>query len=92
MPQINVHVTNEFEAALKALMKARGLTSKSETIRIAVREAATRSASGTRDWGALLGLIDRVPGSKRTRKTGARLLAELRREHETALRRLTRRA
>ena len=92
MPQINVHVNDEFETALKALMKARGLTSKSETIRVAVREAAKRSAPTTRDWGALFGLIDRVPGPKRTRKTGAKLLTELRREQETKLRRRTRRA
>ncbi|MEO5656301.1 MAG: ribbon-helix-helix domain-containing protein, partial [Nitrospiria bacterium] len=75
MPQINIHVNDEFEAALKALMKARGLKSKSETIRVAVREAATRSSPTTHDWGALLGLIDRVPGPKRTRKTSTKLLA-----------------
>lgn len=92
MPQINVHVDKDFETALRALMKARGLTSKSETIRVAVREAAERSPSVTRDWGALFGLIDRVPGPKRSRKAGAKLLVDLRREQETKLRRLARRA
>jgi hypothetical protein len=42
MSQLNIHVTASFERALKRFMKLRGLTSKSEAVRVAVEEAALR--------------------------------------------------
>lgn len=43
MPQLNVHVSPPFEEALERLMRLRGIRSKSEAIRIAVKEAADRA-------------------------------------------------
>jgi Arc/MetJ-type ribon-helix-helix transcriptional regulator len=42
MKQINLNVTPEFERNLNAVMRTRGIASKSDAIRIAVREAAER--------------------------------------------------
>lgn len=44
MAQINLHVTPEFEQALRRLVRLRGLPSKSEAIRSAVLEALEREA------------------------------------------------
>jgi hypothetical protein len=55
--QLNIHVTSSFERALSRFMKLRGLTSKSEAVRVAVEEAAAREAGGRRPFalGALRG-------------------------------------
>lgn len=42
--QINIHVTPEFERALKRFMRVRAISNKSEAIRIAVEEAAERAS------------------------------------------------
>lgn len=42
--QLNIHVTPAFERALKRFMRLRGLSSKSEAVRIAVQDAAEREA------------------------------------------------
>ena len=57
MSQLNLHLTPEFERTLRRLMRKRGLTNKSEAIRIAVREALERSERGARvaDFRSLLG-------------------------------------
>lgn len=66
MAQINLHVTEEFEKALEALMRARKLRSKSEAIRYAVQEAAAPyRAAPARDFSALQGLLRRQPTTKR---------------------------
>jgi hypothetical protein len=44
--QLNIHVTASFERALSRFMKLRGLTSKSEAVRLAVEEAAVRELAG----------------------------------------------
>lgn len=85
MAQINLHVTPGFEADLAALMKGRGLKSKSEAIRIAVREAAAPHAAAKYDLRHLIGLIDRLPGRRTNRKSGAALLKEIDDEMEVAL-------
>ena len=56
MAQINIHVQPGFAADLETLMTLRGLRTKSEAIRLAVREAVERltrarsSASDFRSW------------------------------------------
>jgi hypothetical protein len=55
--QINLHVTPEFERALRRLMKLRGIASKSDAIRIAVKEAAERAIAAPRgSFRSLLGI------------------------------------
>lgn len=56
MPQLNINVTPAFERNLSRLMRARGLRSKSEAIRIAVEEAARAAMSGSADFQEWLGL------------------------------------
>ena len=90
MAQVNLHTTPEFDEALSALMKGRGLKSKSEAIRLAVREAAAAyQPAPKRDLSGLIGLIDRLPGGRMTNKTSAELLAEIDEEMEQKLRRLS---
>ena len=43
MPQLNMHVSDEFNAALRQFMRIRGIKSKSEAIRQAVFEGLKRS-------------------------------------------------
>jgi hypothetical protein len=40
--QLNINMTPEFERALERLMRLRGITTKSEAVRVAVLEAADR--------------------------------------------------
>jgi len=92
MAQVNLHTTPEFEEALAALMKGRGLKSKSEAIRLAVREAAAAyQPAPKRDLSALIGFIDRLPGGRMTDKTSAELMAEIDDEMDAKLSRLGKR-
>lgn len=78
MPQINLHVSAEFEASLETLMRHRGLRSKSEAIRLAVQEAAAPyRAAAPRDFSLLESLL---PPSAPGRPPMAILEAELDRE------------
>ena len=43
VPQLNLHMTPEFEKALARLMRVRGIATKSEAVRVAVIEAAERA-------------------------------------------------
>jgi hypothetical protein len=43
-----------------------------------------------RDWSALIGLVDRLPGGRMTNKTSEELLAEIDEEMEAKLKRLSR--
>ncbi|MCC7539983.1 MAG: hypothetical protein IT379_27430 [Deltaproteobacteria bacterium] len=64
--QINLHVTERFERALRRFMKARGLANKSEAIRVAVEEAAERESRKTpADFAALRGAALKAPLSER---------------------------
>ncbi|GAA4409538.1 ribbon-helix-helix protein, CopG family [Quisquiliibacterium transsilvanicum] len=83
MPQINLHVSAEFEASLEALMRHRGLRSKSEAIRLAVQEAAAPyRAALPRDFSLLENLLPQAaPG----RPPMASLDAVLDREMDGAL-------
>lgn len=84
MAQINLHVTPEFEEALDALITGRGLASKSEAIRLAVREAAAPyQVPPRRDLGLLEGLLRNAAGRQRTPM--ARIEAEIDAEMQRAL-------
>lgn len=48
MSQLNLHVKPDFDRDLASLMRLRGIATKSEAIRIAVREAAERAQRSTR--------------------------------------------
>lgn len=87
MPQINFHVTPEFEEALDALLKAKHLPSKSEAIRYAVQEAAAPYlAVPKRDFSLLEGLLERHQAGGAKRRPVAELEQELDAEMEQALR------
>jgi len=94
MAQINLHTTPEFEADLAALMKARGIKTKSEAIRILVREAAAKCKPPARkpDLRPLIGLIDRLPGGRMSAKTSEEILKEIDDDMEAKLDRLSRRS
>ncbi len=87
MTQINLHVTPEFEADLARLMKDRGLRSKSEAIRLAVREAVQPVRPKKHDLSILAGFIDRLPGGRQSGKTAKELEAEIDDEMEAVLNR-----
>jgi hypothetical protein len=55
--RLNINVTPEFEAALARYMRARGIATRSGTIRRAVAEALERAIAerAPRSWGDLLG-------------------------------------
>jgi len=63
MSQLNIHVTPEFARALQKLMRLRGISSKSEAIRLAVVEAAERQQAGAArtNFTKLLGIGKRAP-------------------------------
>ncbi len=87
MAQVNLHVDADFEASLEALMRGRGLRSKSEAIRLAVREAAARyQAPPRRDFSQLQGLVARVLPLGAPLPQAAELEAEIDREMDRALR------
>lgn len=58
MPQINMHTTPAFEADLALVVRAFRLKSKSEAIRLAVREVA--AAFGKHQCAA--GVVETAPG------------------------------
>jgi hypothetical protein len=61
--QFNIHVTPGFERALSRFMRLRGLTNKSEAVRVAVEEAAARevAARKTVSFADLRGAALRAP-------------------------------
>lgn len=67
MGQFNLHMTPEFERTLERLVSIRGFRSKSDAVRIVVREALDE-ALGTRargDFGRLRGLAAGGAGAAR---------------------------
>ena len=70
MRQVNINVTPEFDRALSSLMAARGLTSKSKAIRMAIAEAAERATGGKADFKSWIGAgLKAAPAKKRRFKT-----------------------
>lgn len=63
MPQINIHLTPEFEQALAEYMKIRHIKTKSDAVRQAVLEAVERERRrrNTPDFSRWLGMATRVP-------------------------------
>lgn len=63
MPQLNIHLTPEFQQSLAEYMSLRHLKTKSDAVRQAVREALEleRSRRRTADFTTWLGLGNRVP-------------------------------
>lgn len=63
MSQLNINLTPAFEASLRRFMKARGLRTKSEAIRIAVEEGLQRvmAEKPLRDFAPWIGMA-RGPG------------------------------
>lgn len=62
MKQLNLNVTPEFERDLKLFMKRKGITRKSDAIRIALREFAEREkARSDCDFHSLLGIGLKAP-------------------------------
>ncbi len=68
MPQINLNVTPQFREDLERLIRLRGLSSRSQAIRIAVREAVERVLTATPGGGvaSLRGIG--LAGARRTRR------------------------
>jgi Arc/MetJ-type ribon-helix-helix transcriptional regulator len=58
-----MHVSDEFDASLRELMRGRGFSSKSEAIRAAVAEAVTRLRAGRKatDFRQLIGAALAAP-------------------------------
>jgi Arc/MetJ-type ribon-helix-helix transcriptional regulator len=68
MKQINLNVTEEFERDLRQYMKRKGLATKSDAIRQAMREAVSRrTGPSSFDFRSLLGAGLRVPPRRRAR-------------------------
>ena len=69
MPQLNIHLTPEFQRSLVEYMRLRHLKTKSEAVRQAVSEALERERSRRRaaDFATWLGLGNRAPQNPRPR-------------------------
>jgi len=62
MSQLNINLTPEFDTALQRLMRARGIKTKAEAVRLAVREALERThAERCADFTSWIGLGKTVP-------------------------------
>lgn len=69
MAQLNIHMTPRFEEALRRFMRARGLKTKSEAVRVAVEEGLVQASrrAGTAQFADWLGLGKRAPENPRSR-------------------------
>jgi hypothetical protein len=65
MAQLNLHVTPQFEADLRRLQRLRGVRTKSEAVRLAVRETLERDLRGAAraDFHEWVGLGLRAPAN-----------------------------
>ncbi len=63
MPQFNLHLTPDFEAAIDELMRLRRIRTKSDAVRLAVIETVEREKRVRRvpDFSTWFGLGRRVP-------------------------------
>jgi hypothetical protein len=63
MAQLNINVTDDFEKNIKDFMRIRGISSKAEAIRIAIREGLDRSIQQARvtDFSKWIGLGCEAP-------------------------------
>jgi hypothetical protein len=63
MARLNINLAPEFQDNLRKLMRLRGIASKSEAVRFAVKEVVEREATQKRqtDWRALIGWANQFP-------------------------------
>lgn len=63
MAQLNINLAPEFQENLEKLMRLRGITSKSDAVRLAVKEAVERQTAQKpkTNWRALLGWANQFP-------------------------------
>jgi Arc/MetJ-type ribon-helix-helix transcriptional regulator len=63
MPQLNIHLTPEFEEALSEYMKLKRVRTKSDAVRLAIQEAVERERRlrTVPDFTRWLGLARQVP-------------------------------
>ncbi len=63
MPQLNIHLTTDFQDNLNEYMRLRRLKTKSEAVRLAIAEALERERSQRLpiDFSAWLGMARRAP-------------------------------
>jgi len=67
MQQLNLNVTPDFERDLQRYMKQRGIPTKSDAIRQALREAVARAGAVDYDFRGWLGLGLRAPLRRKRR-------------------------
>jgi metal-responsive CopG/Arc/MetJ family transcriptional regulator len=67
MQQLNLNVTPDFERDLERYMKQRGIATKSDAIRQALREAVARAGTAEYDYREWLGLGLRAPLRRKRR-------------------------
>ena len=68
MSQLNIHLTPQFENMIALFMRKRGIATKSEAIRVALREALERSKRPkTVDFLTWLGAAKKAPLASRPR-------------------------
>jgi hypothetical protein len=69
MPQLNIHMTPSFERDLSKYMKLRHIQTKSEAIRMAIKEGIQHAAAQAKvaDFSSWLGLGLEVPVNKKTK-------------------------
>lgn len=66
MTQLNIHLTSSFESNLRKFMKLRHIKTKSEAIRIAIKEGVERASaySSPTNFSDWLGFANQVPVNK----------------------------
>ncbi|MBI5478797.1 MAG: hypothetical protein HY906_08080 [Deltaproteobacteria bacterium] len=70
MGQLNINMTPEFEAAIQRVMRARGLKTKADAVRLAVQEAAERvSPPEATEFSSWIGIARSAPENPNPRFT-----------------------
>lgn len=68
MTQFNIHMTPEFERDLLKLMRIRHLSTKSEAVRMAIKECLEHSYRvKTTEFSSWIGLGNEAPANKKTK-------------------------
>jgi hypothetical protein len=67
MSQLNIHLTSSFEKDLNQFMKLRHINTKSQAIRVAIKEGIQHSITHAKslDFTSWLGLAKQVPANKK---------------------------
>ena len=69
MSQLNIHLTASFQSELKKFMKLRHIDTKSEAIRVAIKEGIQHAMIHTKpvNFTSWLGLANQVPVNKKVK-------------------------